>query len=157
MGIFNKNGMLVFPNPLKKRKICDDENVVLFTECYCQNGHNLISDKAKFDEFNGIFLNAKKGEQEGVVALSPVYGCKTRVVVGMKIKENDTYDLYCPKCNEALPAFSNCHCGGKIIALFLNKKAAFDSFIGVCNRIGCANSYIQLGEELITSIRHESV
>ena len=157
MSIFNKKGMMVFPNPKKNRKICEDEELLVFTKCYCPNGHNLVTRNAKFNEFNGILLKISKGKKEGHIALSSVYGCKTRVAVGINLKEGEKYKLSCPECDVALPIFSKCHCGGDIFTLFLDKSAKFDSFVGLCNRIGCTNSYIQIGKELITSARLEAI
>ena len=77
---------MVFPNPKKSRKICEDEELLVFTKCYCPNGHNLVTGNAKFNEFNGILLKISKGKKEGFVALSSVYGCKTRVEVGINLK-----------------------------------------------------------------------
>jgi len=145
--------MLVTPNPRQKRKICSDDKLLVFTDCYCPNGHNLVTENARFNEFNGILLKISDDKSDGYVALSSVYGCKTRVAVGIKLIEGNEYKLSCPECNTELPVYSKCHCGGKIFVLFLDKEAKFDSFVGACNRIGCTNSYIQIGEELITSAR----
>ncbi len=157
MSIFNKKGMMIFPNPMRTRKICDEEKLIVFTECYCPNGHNLISNNAQFNEFKGIFIKISKGQKEGFVALSPVYGCKSRVAIGIELNNDEKYQLSCPECNTTLPFFTKCHCGGEIFTLFLNKEADFHSFLGACNRIGCENSYIQIGEELITSARTETI
>lgn len=147
---------MIFPNHLKSKKICGEEELIVFTECYCPNGHNLITTNAQFSEFKGIYLKISKGQNKGFVALSPVHGCKTRVSVGIKLVKQKRYDLSCPECDEKLPTFSKCHCGGDIFTLFLNKNADFSSFLGACNRIGCENSYIQIGEKLITSARQEA-
>ncbi|MCY1721099.1 hypothetical protein OU798_12145 [Prolixibacteraceae bacterium Z1-6] len=157
MSIFDKKGMLIFPNPKKHRPICDEEKLLVFTECYCPNGHNLITKNARFNEFDGILLKISKGEKTGQIALSPVYGCELRVAIGIELTEGTQYNLSCPECDAALPIFSKCHCGGDIFALFLDKEVKFDSFIGACNRVGCANSYIQIGKELITSARLEAI
>ena len=157
MSIFNKKGMMVFPNPREKRKICSEEKLLVFTECFCPNGHNLVTENAKFNEFNGILMKISSEEEEGYVALSSVYGCKTRVAVGIKLKEGKKYTLKCPECNIDLPIYAQCHCGGGIFTLFLDKEIRFDSFVGACNRIGCENSYIQIGAELITSVRLETI
>ena len=149
--------MLVFPNPKQQREICTEENLLVFTECYCPNGHNLITGNAKFDEFDGILLKISKGKEEGHVALSTVYGCKSRIAVGIKLIEGDQYKLSCPECGVGLPVFSKCHCGGDIFAIFLDKSTKYDSFVGACNRIGCTNAYIQIGKELITSARLEAI
>lgn len=149
--------MMVFPNPKRQRKICTEEKLLVFTECYCPNGHNLITSNARFDEFNGILLKISKGKKEGHIALSSVYGCKARVTIGIQLKEGEKYKLSCTECGEKLPVFSKCHCGGDIFALFLDKNIKYDSFVGACNRIGCANAYIQIGKELITSARLETI
>ncbi len=149
--------MLVFPNPKKFIPICDEEKLLVFTACYCPNGHNLISKYAWFNEFYGILLNISKGDKTGNIALSPVYGCKTWVSSGIELHKGDKYELSCPKCKAVLPIFSKCHCGGDIFTLFLDKEVKFDSFIGACNRIGCTNSYIQIGKELITTARLEAM
>lgn len=157
MSIFNKKGMLVFPNPIKHSKICKEEKLLVFTECYCPNGHNLVSDNVQFNDFKGILLKIAKDDKKGHVALSPVYGCKSRITVGINLTEGAQYKLSCPECETALSIFSKCHCGGDIFTLFLDKEAKFDSFIGACNRIGCTNAYIQIGKELITNARLEAI
>ena len=144
---------MIFPNPLIKKKICAEENVIIFTECYCPNGHDLITAKAKFDKFDGILLKISTESSEGLFALSPVYGCKTRISVEIDLKEGEQYNFSCPECNVPLPVYTKCHCGANIFTLFLNNNADFHSFLGACDRIGCTNSYIQLGEEIVTSAR----
>jgi len=153
MSIFNKKGMLVFPNPKEKRTICNQEKLLVFTACYCPNGHNLVTENAKINEFNGILLEISDDENTGYVALSPVYGCKTRIAVGIKLQDGKQYKISCTECHVELPTYSECHCGAHIFALFLDKESSYHSFVGACNRIGCENSYIQIGEELITSAR----
>ena len=157
MSIFDKNGMMVFPNPKEKRPACTDDNLLVFTECYCPNGHNLITENARFNEFKGILLKISKGLKSGHVALSSVYGCKTRVAVGIQLIEGEKYNLSCPVCGSPLPLYSKCHCDGDIFTLFLEKETKFNSFVGACNRIGCENAYIQIGEEIITSVRLETI
>jgi len=149
--------MLVFPNHRGKKKICEEDKLLVFTECYCPNGHNLVTSNARFNDFDGILLKISKEEQEGHIALSSVYGCKTRVVVGIQLKKGVQYKLSCTECGVQLPFFSKCHCGGDIFALFLDKNINYDSFVGACNRIGCTNAYIQIGKELITSARLEKL
>lgn len=149
--------MMIFPNSKEKRTICNEEKLLVFTECYCPNGHNLVNSNAKFNEFNGILLKISKDNKEGHIALSPVYGCKTRIAVGIKLQDGEKYTLSCTECNTILPVFTKCYCDGDIFTLFLDKETKFDSFVGACGRIGCENSYIQIGEELITSARLETI
>ena len=89
--------------------------------------------------------------------MSSVYGCKSRVAVGIQLKEDEQYKLSCPECGVEFPILSKCHCGANIFSLFLDKQSSFDSFVGACSRIGCTNSYIQIGKELITSVRLETI
>lgn len=149
--------MMIFPNPKRDKGICTEDKLLVFTKCYCPNGHNLVTSNARFDEFDGIVLKISKGNEEGHIALSCVYGCKARIAIGIQLKEGEKYTLSCTECGVTLPVFSKCHCGGDIFALFLDKRAKYDSFVGACNRIGCANAYIQIGKELITSARLETI
>ena len=148
---------MVFPNPRQIKLRSKKKEQIVFSECYCPNGHQLISSKAKFNKLNGILLKISKEEKEGYIALSPIYGNKIRVGVLIDLIEGECYKLSCPECNVELPIFTNCHCGGEIFSLFLSKKASFDSFIGACNRIGCENSYVQNGDDLFTVERLKAV
>ena len=65
MKIFNAKGMLVIPNPLTSEKICKHKKIVVVKECYCSNGHNLISHKAIFNGFPGIIFKVRRKNEEG--------------------------------------------------------------------------------------------
>ena len=149
MKLFNTKGMMLFPNPIKKEEICKQKNLLVVKECFCHNGHGLISEQAVFNRFNGIIIKVKKGKQKGLVALSPVYGYKTRVCLDVKLKPGITWQICCPHCNEPLPVFSSCSCKGDIVALFLNKNADFSNSILICNRIDCFNAQIKFNDEII--------
>jgi hypothetical protein len=118
-------------------------------ECYCHNGHNLISSRAVFDGLNGILLRVKKGKQSGLVALNPVYSYKSRVSIDAYLKKDETWQLYCPVCNEKLPTYSPCSCSGDRVALFLDQKADFYNCNLICNRIDCFNAEIKLNNEIV--------
>ncbi len=66
MKLFNSKGMMLFPNPIKKEEICKQKNLLVVNECYCQNGHNLISDQAIFNGFNGILIKLKRKMFQGL-------------------------------------------------------------------------------------------
>jgi hypothetical protein len=146
---FNTKGMMLFPNPMKKEEICKQENLIVVKECYCQNGHNLISKQAVFNGFNGILLKVKRNKVSGMVALSPVYGNKSRVSLNLILKEGEVWELCCPDCNVSLPKFSSCECGGDQITMFLDEKADYAHCIMLCNRIDCYNATIKYNDELI--------
>jgi hypothetical protein len=148
---FDSKGMLVIPNPIKAESICKHDKVIVVKECYCQEGHNLISDKAIFNGFNGIILKVVREDQEGLVALSPVYGYKSRVAMNVELKEGEIWTVLCPICNKPMPAYDQCDCGGDLICLFLDKKANYSNCICICNRIDCFNAGIKYGEDLLNS------
>jgi len=145
---FDKNGMMVFPNPLRKSQICKGKELLVIEQCFCHNGHNLISDRAVFNGFNGIMLRASRGKQSGLVALSPVYGYKSRVSLDLKFNSGEIWEISCPVCNQPLPVYSECDCGGKLFVLFLNPNRNFSNAIILCNRIDCFNAEIKLESEM---------
>lgn len=145
---FNRKGMLIFPNPIRKTEICKQKDIIVIEHCYCHNGHSLITDRAVFNGFNGIILKICREKLEGLVALSPVYGYKSRVSLDLQLKSGEIWKVCCPECNEALPIFSECSCQARIFTLFLDKKANFSKCILLCNRIDCFNAEIKLEKEL---------
>ena len=149
MKLFNTKGMMVFPNPIKKSELYKEKSMILIKECYCQNGHNLINNKAVFNGHNGIILKVKRGRHIGTVALSPVYGYKTRVCMDAKLNPGEKWQICCPECDEPLPVYSSCTCGGDIVALFLDKNTDFSNSILICSRIDCFNAQIKFNDEII--------
>lgn len=147
---FDSKGMLVIPNPVSSESICKQKQLLLVKECYCQNGHNLISNSAIFNGFKGIVIKVRRGNQEGLVALSPVYGYKSRVSLNVDLFDDQVWEICCPQCGVTLPTYSDCACGGKMIAIFTDQTANFANCIGICNRIGCYNAGIQHSNELLT-------
>ena len=146
---FDIKGMMVFPNPIGKTKLLKEKELLVVKECFCHNGHDLVSDRAVFDGLSGIVLKLKKGKRSGLVALNPVYGYKSRISIDVHLKKDETWKICCPVCNEPLPVFSSCNCEGELTALFLDKKADFFNCILVCNRIGCHNAQIKYNNEII--------
>ena len=113
---FNKKGMLVIPDPRKKES--PKEKILVIEECYCSNGHSLISSMAVFDGFDGILFKAKRGKESGMIALSPVYGEKNRISLDLNLIDGDIWDFYCPECNVTLPNYNTCDCGARLITFF---------------------------------------
>jgi hypothetical protein len=149
MKLFDKQGMMLFPLPEQQREIGKSKSLLVVSQCFCQKGHDMVSEKAIFDGFNGILLKVKKSKQSGLVALSPVYGMKNRISLNIKLTKNELLELLCPTCNTALSIFSPCSCGGNLVALFLDKKADFTNCILICNRVDCFNAAIKLQDEMI--------
>jgi len=148
--LFNDKGMMLFPNPMRKTKLCKSENILVIQQCFCHNGHNLINKKAIFNGFMGIIVKVKNESEEGLVALSPVYGYKTHVSLDIDLEENSIWQICCPECDEPLSKYSECDCGGDMVAIFLNNKADYSDCIVICNRVGCTHASITHGNELLT-------
>ena len=142
MKIFDSKGRMRVPDSKKSYKITKGEKLVI-DECYCKNGHNLISSKAKFGDFNGIYLKAKNKFCDGYIALSPVWGDKSRISIDIDLREGGLIDLFCPECETPLAKYSKCDCDGDMVIFFLDKDADYSKCVGVCNRIGCPNSELK--------------
>ena len=117
-------------------------------QCYCPNGHSLISENASFHDHKGILVKFATGDSEGLVALSPFFGDSAKMLVG-KFQPGDIWQACCPDCAVPLPVYSQCSCGGSIIALFGGQHPDFANCMGVCNRVGCYNATIKHGHEFM--------
>ncbi len=146
---YSSKGIMVIPSPVKK-EIKESEKVLVIKECYCQNGHDLISGRAVFNNYDGILIKVKRKRNRGLIALSPIFGEKSRITLDIDLTKDEILELCCPTCNSALPAYSSCGCGADLIALFTNENADFSDCVGVCNRIGCLNAEIKNGSELLS-------
>lgn len=156
MRIYDRKGMLIIPNPTPKVTTPSDD-IILVQECYCQNGHQLIDDRVKFGEFKGIYMKVRAHGDEGYLGLSPIYGEKCRIILDIELDSGEILDLRCPTCDESLPIYSACNCGGSIVALFLNDAANFSDCIGICNRVDCNNASVRReGEYLALTMTNSS-
>ncbi|KPK83859.1 MAG: hypothetical protein AMS27_11690 [Bacteroides sp. SM23_62_1] len=154
---FNSKGMWLFPNLIRKRKkkkrLPEDEMIV--KECYCPNGHNLVSPKVEIKGQNGILMKVKKNRKIGFIALSPICGDKSKVTLDIDLEEGEILELLCPACNVPLPVYAPCECGGDMITLFADKQGNYCNCIGVCNRVGCTHAEIKRGSELFNIYRRK--
>ena len=146
---FDNKGMMVFPTPLPA-EYRESNHVLVVQACYCLHGHNLINPRAQFNDFDGIFLRVRKDEVDGLVALSPVYGDKSRISLGIRLEKGDVFTLLCPECSVTLPVFGQCSCEADLITIFLNTEADFGHCMGLCSRVGCFNAQLKSGDELLT-------
>mgnify|MGYP006311582393 FL=1 len=141
--------MMLFPNPIRKSEVCKSENLLLVKECHCQNGHSLISPQAIFNGFPGILIRVSRKDKTGLVALSPVYGYKSRVSLDVELKGGQIWKIHCPDCGEELPKYSDCSCGAHLTCMFLDQTSDFSNCILICNRIDCFNAEIKYRNELV--------
>jgi hypothetical protein len=145
---FNERGMLIIPNPIHEHARA--EKILVVSQVFCPNGHNLIKPRAVFNGYPGIMVRARKGQKEGIVALSPIYGSRTRIALDIDIVSGEIMDLYCPECDTLLPIHSPCSCGANLIALFQTKDFDFTNCVAICNRVDCINSHILINDEVIS-------
>lgn len=120
----------------------------IVSECYCPNGHSLISDLAHFSDHNGITLKLKGDSQEGLLSLSAVIGDKSRTFFNFARNEGEIIEICCPTCSTPLPIYNLCTCGAYLVSLFTSPKADFANSIGICQRIGCLHSEIISNRDL---------
>lgn len=149
MKIFDKDGMMIFPDS-KGTKIKESKKLLVVDECFCPNGHSLINSRASFNGFPGIILRAKMGNKKGMIALSPVYGDKSKISLDIDLIDKELLELSCPTCDSLLAVYSKCFCGADLVALFLNKEIDYHDCIGICTRVNCFNSEIKSSSDLLT-------
>ncbi len=141
---FNAKGMMVFPCP-NQTETDEEMSIIVVQECFCQNEHNLVSKKANFSGFDGVFLKVKTKNNEGFIAISPICGDKSRISLDIELVEGEQIKLFCPECDVELPVYSKCECGGDLITLFSSKEIEYSDCISICNVIGCQSSVIRKG------------
>lgn len=146
---FNEKGAIVIPNPLKNAIV--KEHALALTEIYCPNGHSLINSRANFNGRSGIVLVIEQDGKKSLAAFSPIFGDKTRIALDIDLKSGENVILRCPECDVELPVHSNCHCGGKMFALFRTPDADFSECVAVCGRVDCVNSQLVQGGQLISN------
>lgn len=134
--------MLAYPNDIKRDCLCESDDILVLEECYCPNGHNLVTPRANFSGFPGIVLKVKLNNEWGTVALSPIYCDKSKISFGVDIHKGDIAQFYCPDCGVEIPSYCECSCGASIVCMFLDKKADYRDCIGICSRVGCFNARV---------------
>lgn len=148
MRIFDRKGMLVIPQP-EKKVITNNKKLLVVKECFCQNGHNLISNHVRFKGFDGIFLKIASRGKEGFLGISPIFGDECHMSIGLDLVSGEIPEYMCPVCDVKLPVYSMCSCGAGIMTLFANEKANFSDCIGICSRYDCFNSSVISNGELL--------
>jgi len=146
---FTQRGMLVIPNPVREKHPGAGKSLVV-CQLFCPQGHNIISPRAVFNGHPGILIEVRKGDQRGLVALSPIYGSMSRITLDIEVQKGEILDLHCPICGVKLPTHSPCNCGAEMIAFFTTPDQDYSNCIGICNRVDCINSQIIINDELIS-------
>ena len=149
MRIFDDRGMMIFPSPMT-RELRESPKVLVVQECFCPNGHNLVSPRVRFNRFPGIMFKVRLDEGDGLVALSPIFGDKSRITLDVDLVKDSILTPYCPHCDIQLPTYGPCGCGGDLAALFTTRSEDFGNCVGVCTRVDCYNAEVHNANELLT-------
>ena len=137
------NWLLLGGHQTQKREVILDQehhqNEVV-TECYCPNGHSILTDTAHFQGLPGLTLKLRNRASEGLLVISPVLGDRERLFIDFDKTPGEVVDICCPACSEPFPVYNVCPCGAHLVALFTSLKAHFSQCIGICQRLGCLHS-----------------
>jgi hypothetical protein len=145
MGLFNRTGDVVSQPPAVE--LLSSEPLIV-KECFCPNGHNLVTDLASVSGYPGITIRLKNEKQDGLLTLSAVIGDKDRAFVSFEQVPGEIVQICCPTCSEPLPVYNVCSCGADLVAMFTTLKAEFANCIGICQRIGCLHAEIKSNRDL---------
>jgi len=132
----------------KKSNVEEIPQPQVVEQCFCPNGHNILSDKHPYGGYPGILLKLKSSEQQGLLSLSPIIGDPARIFHSFKQISGEIIEICCPVCDEPFPIYNQCGCNAHLIALFTSTLKDYADCIGICQRIGCLNAEIISGREL---------
>ncbi len=137
------NWLLLGGHQTQKREVIteqDPQKSVVITECYCPNGHTILTDRARFHGHLALTLKLKNKTGEGLLVISPVIGDRSRTFIDFEKQPGEVVDICCPTCSEPFPVYNVCPCGAHLVALFTSQKTHFSQCIGICQRLGCLHS-----------------
>jgi hypothetical protein len=152
------NWLLLGGHQTQKREVITDQSLQtqdLITECYCPNGHSILTAKAEFQGQPGLTLLLKNAISEGFLVISPFIGDRDRTFIDFEKKAGEIVDICCPSCAESFPVYNVCPCGAHLVALFTSPKAHFSQCIGICQRLGCLHSELLSERDLRLYNREE--
>ena len=70
------NWLLLGGHQTQKREVISEQDLdkqEMVAECYCPNGHSILTDKALFQGHPGLTLKLKSKTSEGLPGYQPVY------------------------------------------------------------------------------------
>jgi hypothetical protein len=135
----------------QKRQVIQEEDNVqhqVIEECYCPNGHSILTDVRLFQGHPALTLKLRSKTQEGLLAISPVIGDRDREFIDFVQIPGEVIDICCPECAEPFPIYNECPCGAHLVALFTSPSAHFAKCVGICQRIGCLHSELLTERDL---------
>ena len=155
MEIEPNNGIEIVPG--SENPVPISKELIVINHCYCPNGHDLVTSRARFGEHNGIIIGVGEPEKMGYIALSPFYGDKSMVSFDYDLVDGELLSLLCPVCKTQLPSYAVCECGGVLTVMFTKPEVDYRNLEGVCNRVGCRHAEIKNEGQLMALISGEQV
>lgn len=137
------NWLLQGGHQAQKREVIselDKERSEIIKECYCPNGHSILTDAGLFQGHHALTLKLRNNSREGLLVISPIIGDNERTFIDFARVPGEIVEICCPTCDEPFPVYNACPCGAHLVALFTSDKAHFSKCIGICQRIGCLHS-----------------
>lgn len=137
------NWLLLGGHQTQKREVITEQHLQepdIIRECYCPNGHSILTNKGIFQGHQALTLKLKSKTSEGLLVISPVIGDKDRTFIDFEKKVGEIVEICCPSCSEPFPVYNVCPCGAHLVALFTSPKARFSKCVGICQRLGCLHS-----------------
>ena len=109
-------------------------DVLQIKRALCRKRHDLVDRKIRIDGKPAISMRYKKGEDTGLIHLSPMYGSKEHQLNGMP-EIDEAVDLMCPDCMASLIAEGeHCpDCGSPVYAFEVPLKG----LVKGCLKEGC--------------------
>jgi len=155
---FDAHGFLVIPDPGEaklKRQVAHalEQPIVIAKHAFCPNGHDVIWENAQFNGFAGLRLKVRRANgEEGELIMSPIFGDKAHVTLGIKPQEGEKLDVFCPICNAEISVLMRCeNCeNGEIRFLSMEPKYDMRNGIAFCDVMSCSSAYLLDAGKLIT-------
>lgn len=131
----------------------DSEVVVIVTQAYGPQGHNLVGiSDAKFDGHAAVTVGIRAGEREGLVHLSPIHGDGRKQGL-TDIPPGTRCELYCPVSNQPLDVVGEVEdgSGARYYAVYLTPQLSRGSMVMISDVWGHYHSRIIDDFELISA------
>ena len=98
------NWLLLGGHQTQKREVITEQSLEkqeVVKECYCPNGHSILTDKANFQGEPGLTLKLKSKMSEGLLVISPFIGDRDRTFIDFEKKVGEVVEICCPTCSES--------------------------------------------------------
>jgi hypothetical protein len=135
----------------------DRQKNLVVEECYCPQGHSIISERAIFGGHRGLTLRLRSADQDGLLSISPIIGDRDRTFISFTGVVGEVVEICCPVCAEPFPVYNECSCGAHLVAMFTSSQTTFAQCIGICQRLGCLHSELLTERDLHLFSRREAL